>query len=317
VKQGLKVFEGIVSIIGLAPNSGWRDFDVSVCVRSGVKQRLKLFEWIVFVIGPARNRGWSYPWEQSLQSVLGETGFEPSRAVTFAVGPWQIEGIAIWRREAWTVRKSEKNTRKKDIRNPYSNPYTEQKFDQMGAQTNSWDVFHCKSNTFAHATCFLPSVLGETGVGGLSMSPFVLGPAWNRGWHDFDVFFCVRSGVKQGLKLFEGIVFIIGPARNRGWRGFDVSFRVRSGVKQGLKLFEGIVFIISPARNRGWRDFNVSVCVRSGVKQGLKLFEWIVFVIGPARNRGWSYPWEQSLSSVLGETGFEPSRAVTFAVGPW
>ena len=87
-------------------------------------------------------------------------------------------------------------------------------------------------------TCFLPSVLGETGVGAVSMSLLVLGPEWNRGWHDFDVSFCFRSDVKQGLKVFEGIVFIIDLARNRGWRDFDVSVCVRSGVKQGLKLFE-------------------------------------------------------------------------------
>ena len=70
-----------------------------------------------------------------------------------------------------------KNTRKNDIRNSYSNPYTDQKFDQLGAQINSWHVYHCKSNTFAFVTCFLPSVLGETGVGAVSMSLLVLGPA--------------------------------------------------------------------------------------------------------------------------------------------
>ena len=51
------------------------------------------------------------------------------------------------------------------------------KFDQLGAQINSWHVFHCKSNTFALVACFLPSVLGETGVGAVSMSLLVLGPA--------------------------------------------------------------------------------------------------------------------------------------------
>ena len=73
--------------------------------------------------------------------------------------------------------KLKKNTRKKDIRNPYSNPYTEQKFNQLGAQINSWHVFHCNSNTFAIVTGFLPSVLGETGVGTVSMSLLVLGLA--------------------------------------------------------------------------------------------------------------------------------------------
>ena len=44
---------------------------------------------------------------------------------------------------------------------------------ELGAQINSWHVFHCKSNTFALVTCFLPSVLGETGVGAVSMSLLV------------------------------------------------------------------------------------------------------------------------------------------------
>ena len=70
-----------------------------------------------------------------------------------------------------------KKTWKTNIRNPYSKAYTEQQFNQSGAQINSCHVFQSKSNTFALVSCFLPSVLGETGVGAVSMSFLVLGPA--------------------------------------------------------------------------------------------------------------------------------------------
>ena len=40
-----------------------------------------------------------------------------------------------------------------------------------------WHVFHYKTNTFALSMCFLPSVRSETGVGAVSMSLSVLGPA--------------------------------------------------------------------------------------------------------------------------------------------
>jgi hypothetical protein len=77
----------------------------------------------------------------------------------------------------WNHQEIQKNTLKKDIGNPYSNPYTKQKFDQPGAQIYFWHAFHYKTNTFALSMCFLPSVRSETGVGAVSMSLSVLGPA--------------------------------------------------------------------------------------------------------------------------------------------
>ena len=153
---------------------------------------------------------------------------------------------------------------------------------------------------------------------------------------------CRWSSLKQGLGLFEWSVFVAGPAWNRGWRDFNVSFYVCSSVRQGLRLLGCSVFALGPARNRGWTYSEairtICVCHWSAVKQGWARFQslflclvrretrvgairrncfCIVFVVGPAWNRCWSYPWKWSLSSVLGETGFGLSSAVAFAIGPW
>ena len=161
---------------------------------------------------------------------------------------------------------------------------------------------------------------------------FVVCPWRNRAWSDLNVFFCTRSVVKQCLARFQTGVEAIRMICVCRW----------SGLKQGLRLLGCSVFALGPARNRGWTYSEairtICVCHWSAVKQGWARFQCIflclvrretgvgairrncfciVFVVGPAWNRCWSYPWKWSLSSVLRETGFGLSSAVTFAIGPW
>ena len=218
----------------------------------------------------------------------------------------------------------------------------EQRFGQPEARLYSWRGFAYKTNTIALLTCFSSSVLGETGLGAIWMCFFALGPSWNSVWRDFkqgsklfewSVFvvgpawnrgwgysndLCLSLVRREtGVGAISMSLFVYGPAWNRGWGYWDALclplVRRETGVGPIRRLFERSVFVIGPQWNRGGRDFNVSFCVWSGVKQGLELFEgivFVVFVVGPAWNRCWSYPWERSLSSVLGETGFGLSSAV-------